>query len=98
MTNALNSITMSFIIEIENNDAMELSEHIKKGLHHMGKAMGIVEEMCEGEMGFRGRGGNQGSGSGSRMGMREDDADQEYDMYGSPMQMRRMRNSRGRFM
>ena len=54
---------MGYMIEIEKSDAMELSQHIEKALHHAGKAMMIAEEMCSGEMGYRGNYGNRGGGN-----------------------------------
>lgn len=89
-----------YMVEIEKTDAMELSSHIEKGLHHLGRAMSIVEEMCNGggeygernypRMGYRGGYGG--------MGYRDDDMP-KYDDMGNPMGMRgRMRDSRGRYM
>lgn len=101
---------MGYMIQIEEDSAMELKEHAKKALKHMGKLMECVEELCEeSQMGERGgygnrgggrygnRGGSSGGGGGygNRMGSREDEwDDDEYDDFGE----RRGRSSRtGRF-
>ena len=53
------------MIQIEEDSAMELKEHAKKALKHMGKLMECVEELCEeSQMGERGGYGNRGGGSG----------------------------------
>ncbi len=101
---------MGYMIQIEEDSAMELKEHAKKALKHMGKLMECVEEFCEesqmGERGYGNRGGGRygnrggysggsGGGYGSRMGSREDEwDDDEDDDFGE----RRGRSSRtGRF-
>ena len=66
---------MGYMIQIEEESAMEMKEHAKKALKHMGKLMECVEELCEegGSMGERGGGsyGNRGGGSyGGRYGTR----------------------------
>lgn len=49
------------MIQIEEDSAMELKEHAKKALKHMGKLMECVEELCEeSQMGERGGYGNRG--------------------------------------
>ena len=99
---------MGYMIEIEKADAMELSKHIEKGLHHMGKAMQIAEELCGSEIGYRGgNNGNYGGGNtgyrsygGYRggMGYRNGDDETMYDEMGNPTGMRgRMRDSMGRY-
>lgn len=56
---------MGYMIQIEEDSAMELKEHAKKALKHMGKLMECVEELCEeSQMGERGGYGNRGGGSG----------------------------------
>nr|WP_304651167.1 hypothetical protein [Bacteroides acidifaciens] len=56
---------MGYIIQIEEDSAMELKDHAKKALKHMGKLMECVEELCEeSQMGERGGYGNRGGGSG----------------------------------
>lgn len=59
---------MGYMIQIEEDSAMELKEHAKKALKHMGKLMEGVEELCKegGYMGERGGGGygNRGGGYG----------------------------------
>lgn len=92
---------MGYMIEIEKHDAMELSDHIEKALHHAGRAMSIAEEMCNGGemgyrsgMGYRNNGGYRGYHGG--IGYRDEEMP-EYDDYGNPMGMRR-RDSRGRYM
>lgn len=53
------------MIQIEEDSAMELKEHAKKALKHIGKLMECVEELCEeSQMGERGGYGNRGGGSG----------------------------------
>ena len=93
---------MGYMYEIKHEDAMDMKEHIKKSLYHAGRAMSIAEEMCEGgDMGYRYgddmgyRGGGRGY-MGHRMGYREEEP--RYDEYGTPIDMRRMRDSHGRFM
>lgn len=90
---------VGYLVEIEKADAMELSQHIEKGLHHLGRAMSIVEDMCSG--------GEYGERNYPRMGMRkgymgyrDDEEMPKYDDMGYPMMgMRgRMRDSRGRYM
>lgn len=90
------------MIQIEEDSAMELKEHAKKALKHMGKLMECVEELCEeSQMGERGGYGNRGGGSGgygnrygNRMGYRDEEWEDEDDDFGE----RRGRSSRtGRF-
>ena len=97
------------MIQIEEDSAMELKEHAKKALKHMGKLMECVEELCEeSQMGERGgygnrgggrygnRGGSSGGGGGygNRMGYRDEEWDDEDDDFGE----RRGRSSRtGRY-
>lgn len=54
---------MGYMIQIEEDSAMELKEHAQKALKHMGKIMERVEELCEeSQMGERsGSYGNRGS-------------------------------------
>lgn len=104
---------MGYIYEFES-ETNELSKHLEKGLHHLGRAMSIAEDMCNyinggeyGErnyprMGHRNEGGSIGYRGGGSMGYRDDEMP-KYDEYGypinNPMGMRgRMRDSRGRFM
>lgn len=64
---------MGYIIQIEEDSVMELKEHAKKALKHMGKLMEGVEELCEeSQMGERGGYGNRsgGGGYGNRYGNR----------------------------
>lgn len=104
---------MGYMIEIEKADAMELSGHIEKGLHHLGRAMSIVEEMCGNGMNYRNgyRGGyrdNYGYQNdtgyqeqvGYRDGMNYRESEGQYDDWGNPkIGMRgRSRNARGQFM
>lgn len=93
---------MGYMIQIEEDSAMELKEHAKKALKHMGKLMECVEELCEeSQMGERGGYGNRGGGSGgygnrygNRMGYRDEEWEDEDDDFGE----RRGRSSRtGRF-
>lgn len=100
---------MGYMIQIEEDSAMELKEHAKKALKHMGKLMECVEELCEeSQMGERGgygnrgggrygnRGGSSGGGGGygNRMGYRDEEWDDEDDDFGE----RRGRSSRtGRY-
>ena len=85
------------MIQIEEDSAMELKEHAKKALKHMGKLMECVEELCEeSQMGERGGYGTRGGGRyGNRMGYRDEDWDDGADDFGE----RRGRSSRtGRYM
>lgn len=101
---------MGYMIQIEEDSAMELKEHAKKALKHMGKLMECVEELCEeSQMGERGGYGNRGGGRygnrggysggsgggyGNRMGYRDEEWDDEDDDFGE----RRGRSSRtGRY-
>ena len=100
---------MGYKIQIEEDSAMELKEHAKKALKHMGKLMECVEELCEeSQMGERGSYGNRGGGRygnrggysgglggyGNRMGYRDEEWDDEDDDFGE----RRGRSSRtGRY-
>ena len=93
---------MGYMIQIEEESAMEMKEHAKKALKHMGKLMECVEELCEeSQMGERGGYGNRGGGSGgygnrygNRMGYRDEEWEDEDDDFGE----RRGRSSRtGRF-
>ena len=100
---------MGYIIEITEDKVESLSEHLEKGLRHIGKAMQCVEGLCEqserfGERGY-GRYGNRGgygggSGNsvyGNRMGYREEDEDWDED--DDRMGERRGRSARsGRYM
>ncbi len=60
------------MIQIEEDSAIELKEHAKKALKHMGKLMERVEELCEegGYMGERGGGSYGNRGGGGRYGNR----------------------------
>ncbi len=57
---------MGYMIQITEDSAMEMKEHARKALKHMGKFMERFEEICEegGSMGERGDGsyGNRGGG------------------------------------
>lgn len=94
---------MGYMIEISESKKEELSEHIEKALHEMGKAMAICEQFG-GEYGQRGgsygnryddmrergRYGNRGD-----YGMRDDEDWEEDEMMGE----RRRRSRRtGRYM
>ncbi len=99
--NNLNYRTMyGYMIEVETNKVNDLSDNIENGLYYIGRAMSIAKDLCQsGEMGER-NGNRYGNRYGDRfdypkMGMREMP---EYDDYGNPMGMRRMRDTRGRFM
>ena len=50
---------MDYMIEITEGKAEELSEHIEKSLHHMGRAMSCVEQMMEGGSKHHGRYGDR---------------------------------------
>lgn len=60
---------MGYMIQIEEDSAMELKEHAKKALKHMGKLMECVEELCE-ESQMGERGGSYGNRGGGRYGNR----------------------------
>jgi hypothetical protein len=104
---------MKYMIEIREDKVEKLSEHIEKGLHHLGRAMGCVEQMLGQEYGDRGG-----------MNYREHESEHDgYGRYGHPheggmgerypymyrgssmgyrddedMMERRRRDSRGRYM
>lgn len=94
------------MIQIPGEKVYTLSEHIEKALRHAGKAMQCLEEMMpeggmnerymgERYMGERGNYGQGGSSYGNRSygssyGNREEDWE--------PMDERRRRDSRGRYM
>lgn len=94
------------MVEISEDKVSNLSEHLEKGLRHIGKAMQCVDELCEesrmGERGGYGRYGNRGGymgerGDYDRMGMRNEE---EWEGYGDDPYMgeRRGRSSRtGRY-
>lgn len=97
--------------EFETDKVGNIAENLEKGIRYIGKAMQVAEELCGGgETGYRNGSGYNGGGSGYRIGMRgnyggrsmgyrEDEEEPKYDEYGNPvMGMRRMRDSRGRFM
>jgi len=93
---------MGYMIEISEDKVSGLSEHLEKGLRHIGKAMQCVDELCEesrmGERGGYGRYGDRGGRYGNRMGYREED--DEWEDYGDDSYMgeRRGRSSRtGRY-
>lgn len=83
---------MGHIIEITEDKMENLSEHIEKGLRHLGKAMQCVDEWMQEGYGERGRG----------MGYRDEDDRDDDEMwergYGRGMGYRRRRDSRGRYM
>lgn len=85
------------MIEITEDKITDLSEHLEKGLRHIGKAMQCIDELSqESRMGERDRYGNRGSRYGNRMGNRdEEDEWEDEDEY---MGERRGRSSRtGRY-
>lgn len=45
---------MGYMIEIREDKVEKLSDHIEKGLHHLGRAMSCVEGMLGNEYGDRG--------------------------------------------
>lgn len=92
---------MGLMIQIEESSAMEMKDHAKKALKHMGKLMECVEELCE-ESQMGERGGSRCYGNrydsvgryGNRMGYREEDFEDDDEDFGE----RRGRSSRtGRF-
>lgn len=89
--------------EFETDKVSNIAENLEKGIRYIGKAMQVADELCNGgDMGFRTSPGYHGGyrgGRGRTMGYREDEEEPQYDDYGYPvMGMRRMRDSRGRFM
>lgn len=97
---------MGYLIEVKEDKVEKLSDHIEKGLHHLGRAMSCVEAMMGHEFGERGDMGYREHESYGRhdgdmherypyMGYREhDDWDDEDDMH-----ERRKRSRRtGRYM
>lgn len=69
---------MSYMIEFEKRDAMELNKHLENGLMHLGKAMQIAEDMCERSEGGMGeRMGSRRYGSRSRYGGRYGNRDMD---------------------
>lgn len=100
---------MGYLIEIQESKVEKLSDHIEKGLRHIGKAMQCVDEWIEGDsfgerrdyygsryekMGrHKGMKDHYGSHEGS-MGYRDDeDDDDDYEYMGH----RRRRDSMGRY-
>ena len=58
---------MGYVIEISESKVGKLSEHIEKGLRHIGKAMQCVDEWMEGEgYGERGSMGERSQRGGMR--------------------------------
>ncbi len=96
---------MGYMIEISEDKVSGLSEHLEKGLRHIGKAMQCIDELSQesrmGERGGYGRYGNRYDGGGrygNRYGMRDDE--DEWEDYGDDPYMgeRRGRSSRtGRY-
>ena len=101
---------MGYMIEIREDKVEKLSDHIEKGLHHLGRAMSCVEGMLGDEYGDRGgmnyresdngdygRYGKHSGGMNERypyMGMR-DDEDYEDEM--NERRGGRRRRSNGRY-
>lgn len=87
------------MIEITEDKITDLSEHLEKGLRHIGKAMQCIDELSqESRMGERDRYGNRGGRYGNRMGDR--DEEDEWEDYGDDPYMgeRRGRSMRtGRY-
>lgn len=90
--------------EFETDKVSNIAENLEKGIRYIGKAMQVADEICNGgEMGYRSGSGmgyrNYANRSGYRtgMGFREEEQP-EYDDFGNPIGMRRMRDSRGRYM
>ncbi len=85
---------MGYMIEVTEDKLYGLSEHLEKGLRHLGKAMQCVDEWTQDGYGERG-------GYGERD---EDDYDDDDRMgerrygRGRGMGMRRRRDYRGRYM
>ena len=88
---------MAHIIEITEDRIESLSEHIEKGLRHLGKAMQCVDELTREGLGER------------RGGYRDDEWERDFDDemgerggyrggYRRGYGERRMRDSRGRYM
>lgn len=94
---------MGYMIEITDKKVGKLSEHIEKGLRHLGKAMQCVDEWMEKE----GHGERDGYGNRYEYEPKHDiryrddeDDDDDYSnryMMGE-RRMRRTRDSRGRYM
>lgn len=90
------------MIEITEDKITDLSEHLEKGLRHIGKAMQCIDELSQesrmGERGGYGRYGNRYDGGGrygNRYGMRDEEEWEDEDEY---MGERRGRSSRtGRY-
>jgi len=90
---------MGYMIEISEDKVSGLSEHLEKGLRHIGKAMQCVDELYEeshmGERGSYGRYGNRGGRYGNRMGYRdEEDEWEDEDEYMGERRGRSMRTGR----
>lgn len=93
---------MGYIVEITEDKITDLSEHLEKGLRHIGKAMQCIDELSQeshmGERGGYGRYGNRHDGGGrygNRYGMRDEDEWEDEDEY---MGERRGRSARtGRY-
>ena len=103
---------MGYIVEISESKIGKLSEHIEKGLRHIGKAMQCVDEWSEeggfGERGDRSRGGMRddssygnrygGMGYSHPYGERDDDDWEDDDEYRPGLGERRGRSRRtGRY-
>lgn len=95
-----------YMIEVTEDKVSKLSDHIEKGLHHLGRAMSCVEQMMGSEYGDRGGMYYRDEGKYGRyskhIGMRDDygyrgsmgykDDEDEWEM-----NERRRRDSRGRY-
>lgn len=95
---------MGYIVEITEDKLESLSEHIEKGLRHLGKAMQCVDEWSQENYGERGR---SGRGYGERgYGERDEEEWEDEERMGERGYGRgygerrgyRRRDSRGRYM
>lgn len=89
---------MGYIIEITEDKLEGLSEHIEKGLRHLGKAMQCVDEWAQESYGERGRSGRGGYGERDEEEWEDEMGERGYGRgYGERRGYRR-RDSRGRYM
>ena len=94
---------MGYIIEIEKSAIKDVSKSIGEALSCMMDAMYMVDDLCKdgnyGERNYRNMGYRSYGGYRGGMGYRDDEDMPMYDDMGNPvMGMRRMRDSRGRYM
>lgn len=73
---------MGYLIEVKEDKVEKLSDHIEKGLHHLGRAMSCVEAMMGHEFGERDDMGYREHESYGRYGRHDGDIHERYPYMG----------------